>query len=392
VKPGAIILVVIGAILILFFPFYIVQWIGYGIFLVVTLSFAYSRIVDAALQISRNETDLTAYQHQTVVVEIRIRNTSFIPVPLLLVTDNPGSLYTGHENSSLMSLRPREETRLVYHIRGMNRGAYRIGPITIRFADPLGLFPIHRTVRKETRLIVYPRIYNVSLPVHRGLPAGKMTTTNRIYEDPTRFRSVREYVPGDEMRRINWKASARLGSLYSTEWLPTINYPVHLVLNLTADDYAQRNRYSHTERTIDATASLVYLLAERGQEVGLVTTGVIKGREDDPMPWVKVGAGTQHAVGILEILAQLVPNRNRASCVEAFFEHGSVSFGTRVFYLGPSLSEEAVAALTTAVGDRSLVRMYYTDEGIRTWGDWGNRLVRVWKITEFGDELFTLQS
>ena len=110
------------------------------------------------------------------------------------------------------------------------------------------------------------------------------------------------------------------------------------------------------------------------------------------MPWVKVGAGTQHAVGILEILAQLVPNRNRASCVEAFFEHGSVSFGTRVFYLGPSLSEESVAALTTAVGDRSLVRMYYTDEGIRRWGDWGNRLVRVWKITEFGDELFTLQS
>jgi hypothetical protein len=36
--------------------------------------------------------------------------------------------------------------------------------------------------------------------------------------------------------------------------------------------------------------------------------------------------------------------------------------------------------------------MYYTDEGIRRWGDWGNRLVRVWKITEFGDELFTLQS
>ena len=377
-RPGAVALVVIGAILILFFPFYIVQWIGYGIFLLVTLSFAYSRFVDAALQFSRNETDLTAYQHQTVVAEITIRNGSILPIPLLTVTDNPGSLYTGHENSRMMSLRSREESHLVYHIRGMNRGAYRIGPITVRFADPLGLFPVHRTVPKETRLIVYPRIYPVRLPIHRGLPAGRMATANRIYEDPTRYRSIREYVPGDEMRRINWKASARIGSLHSTEWLPTINYPVMIVLNLTADDYVP--------------ASLVYLLADRGQEVGLVTTGVIKGLEAGPMPWIRVGSGAQHAVGILETLAQLIPNRERVSCVEVFLERGQVSYGTRVFYMGPPLSEESVTALTSAVGDRSLVRLYYTDEGVRSWADLGSRLVHVWKITEFGDELFTLQS
>ena len=219
-----------------------------------------------------------------------------------------------------------------------------------------------------------------------------MATANRIYEDPTRYRSIREYVPGDEMRRINWKASARIGSLHSTEWLPTINYPVMIVLNLTADDYVPRYRYGHTERTVDAAASLVYLLADRGQEVGLVTTGVIKGLEAGPMPWIRVGSGAQHAVGILETLAQLIPNRERVSCVEVFLERGQVSYGTRVFYMGPPLSEESVTALTSAVGDRSLVRLYYTDEGVRSWADLGSRLVHVWKITEFGDELFTLQS
>jgi uncharacterized protein (DUF58 family) len=392
VRPGRLVLLLVGVFLVLFFPSYPIQWVGFGLALVLGLSFAYTRVLDVALQFTRDTTDLKAYQHQIVTVEITIRNGSILPVPVLSVTDNPGSLYTGHENSRLISLRPRETTKLVYHIRGMNRGAYRIGPVTVRYADPLGLFPVNRTIREETRLIVYPRIYPVTLPMHRGLPAGNMTTTSRVYEDPTRYRSVREYVPGDEMRKINWKASARLGSLHSTEWLPTINTPVLIVLNLTYDDYVQQKRYSHTERTIDSAASVVHHLAEKGQEVGLVTTGVIKGSDEGAMPWIKVGTGAQHAVSILEALAQLIPNSAPVDCVEVFLERSKVPFGTRVFYMGPPLSAESVSALTAAVGDRSLVRLYYTDEGVRNWADLGNPLVHVWKISEFGDELFSFQT
>ncbi|TFH06482.1 MAG: DUF58 domain-containing protein [Spirochaetales bacterium] len=389
---SAIFLIVVAAFLILFFPFFVIQWIGFAVALVVIASFGYAISLDSGLQISRDAMDLTAYQLQTVDVEIKIKNSSFLPMPYLVVTDNPGSLYTGHENSRLISLRPREETSLRYHIRGMNRGAYRIGPITVRFSDPLGLFPVSRSIPEETRLIVYPRIHPVALPVHRGLPAGSITTSSRIYEDPTRYRSVREYVPGDEIRKINWKASARLGVLHSTEWLPTINVPVLIMLNLTAEDYLQRNRFAHTERTIDAAASNVNHLAERGQEVGLITTGVIKGFEDEPMPWIGVGSGAPHAVGILETLAQLVPNPRPADSVEVFLDRGRVSFGTRVFYMGPPLQPESVAALTSGIGDRSLVRLYYTDEGVRNWTELAVETMHIWRITEFGDELFTLQA
>ena len=52
-KPGAVVLIVVGAFFILFFPHYIVQWTGYAVVLLVAVSFAYARIVDAALQVSR---------------------------------------------------------------------------------------------------------------------------------------------------------------------------------------------------------------------------------------------------------------------------------------------------------------------------------------------------
>lgn len=388
----SITLILLGLFLVLFIDSYVVQWIGFVLIGTVGLSFAYSRSIRNGLTVERDELSLRAYQHQIVTVRIRIRNGSRLPVPHLVVTDNPGSLYTGEENVRLMSLRGRERTELTYDIRGMNRGAYRIGPITARFADPLGLYPVWDTIQQETRLVVYPRIHPVELPVHRGLPAGSITTTSRIYEDPTRYRSVREYVPGDEIRRINWKASARLGELHSTEWLPTINVPVMILLNLTASTYEQRNRYAHTERTIDAAASLVHHLATRGQEVGLLTTGLIKGIAERVMPFVRVGTGMQHAVGILETLAQITTNDLDEDPVERYLERGTLSYGTRLFYLGAPLAPDSVAALVNSMGDRSLLRLYYTDEGVRNWDDIAVEAVRVYRITEHGDELFALQT
>ncbi len=391
-RTRSIALLVVGLFLVLFMPFYVVQWTGYLILTVMGLSYAWSRLVLKDLRVEREERVLRAYRHQVVAVRIRIVNGSLLPLPWLVVNDQPGSLYTGDDNIRLMSLRAGETTRLAYDIRAMSRGAYRIGPVVVRFTDPLGLYPVSITMHEETRFVVYPRIYPIALPVSRGLPAGSITTANRVYEDPTRYRSVREYAAGDEMRRINWKASARLGALHSTEWLPTINVPVLILLNLTASAYERRNRFAHTERTIDAAASLVHHLAHRGQEVGLVTTGVIKGDPERVMPWIKVRSGMRHAMEILETLAQVTVNDLDEDPIERFVEHGSTSYGTRIFYLGPPLPQESIAALVSSMGDRSLLRLYYTDEGVQNWHELSVETVRVYRITEHGDDLFALQA
>lgn len=398
---SAITLIVIGLFFLLFFPFYTIQWIGYAVVLVIVLSYLYSRVIRGGLSVERAPMDLVTYRLQSATVSIRIANRTVLPIPHLVVSDNPGTLYSGYENMRLLSLRPGERRSLDYRIRGMNRGSYRIGPISVHYSDPLGFFPVSATVPAEIRLIVYPSILPVHVPMDAGLPAGTITAASRIYEDPTRYRSVREYVPGDEIRRINWKVSARTGRLHSNEWLPTINFPVMCLLNLTAADYERRRRYHHVERTIDAAASLVHHLAERGQSVGLASTGVLEAEGRPVMPWIPIAAGPQRAASVLQTLAQLQPNEqpiattdpNDAPDVVSFFmEHGSVSFGTRVFYLGPPLTPDRVAALLTSVGDRSLVRLHYTDQGVIDWRSLAVESVKLWRITEFGDEVFVPQT
>jgi uncharacterized protein (DUF58 family) len=244
------------------------------------------------------------------------------------------------------------------------------------------------------RLIVYPTILPVTVPLDAGLPAGTITAASKIYEDPTRYRSVREYVPGDELRRVNWKVTARTGRLHSTEWLPTITFPVMVLLNLTAADFELRQRYHHVERTIDAAASVVHHLAEKGQSVGLISTGTLVSEGRLVLPWIPVAAGPQHASLVLQTLAELQPNENPPGAdggpdvVSFFLEQGSVSFGTRVFYMGPPLAPERVAVLLGSVGDRSLVRLHYTDEGVTNWRSLAVEAVKLWRITEFGSDVF----
>ena len=389
-RRAAVPIVIAGLFLLLFFPNYMVQWIGFVTVFLVVVAWGYTRIVDMGLVIERDTDRLRAYKHQIVTVRLRIRNRSVLPIPHLMVTDNPGSLYTGHQNHRLLSMRAGERSDLVYDIKAMNRGAYRIGPVNIRFSDPFGFFPMSRIIETEARLIVYPRVYPVSIAFHHGVPTGSITAASRIYEDPTRYRAIREYVPGDELRRVNWKASARLGTLHSTEWLPTINTPVLILLELGAHDYEQRNRYAHSERTIDAAASLVQHLAERKQEVGFITTGRIRGAVDGVLPTVRVGSGIAHAVAILELLAELELNQDRVSVVDRLLERGRLSPGTRVFYMGPALAEDALSRLLMAVRNRSLLRLYYTAQGVLEAVTSRPDTVRRFTITESGDELFTL--
>ena len=67
-------------------------------------------------------------------------------------------------------------------------------------------------------------------------------------------------------------------------------------------------------------------------------------------------------------------------------------FGTRVFYLGPPLAPDRVTSLLTSMGDRLLVRLCYTDEGLTDRRTLAVESVKLWRITEFGDEVFVPQT
>jgi uncharacterized protein (DUF58 family) len=287
----------------LFFPSWIIQAFSLLFVLVLATSFLYSRLMRYWVSVSRTDRVLRGYRQQKLSIGLVVENRGPLPLHQLMIRDLTGPMKADESATYFIKLRGGERRILGYQVESLNRGEFEVGPILMSGSDPLGFFPWKITLEERIRVIVYPRVHPLRLLDNRGLPAGNIRTENRIYEDVTRYRTVREYIPGDDTRRINWKVSARMGKLFCLEYLPTLYFPVLVALNLTTSQYPLKYRLHRAERAIETAASLISYFVHLRQEVGLVSSGDLP---DNPgYQAVPIKPGTSHAVALLELLARI---------------------------------------------------------------------------------------
>ena len=160
------------------------------------------------------------FEDGTVKVELRILNqggkTGFLEVrdklPRVLQLKD-GTNYT------YLNLNPKGATRLKYTIKCPLKGVYRIGPITLRTHDPFNMFYKEKTVSFESDLTVFPQVRDMKeLYIKSKQPKmypGEMRV--KMPGPGTEFFAIRDYMPGDPFRDINWKAYASTGKLLVNE-------------------------------------------------------------------------------------------------------------------------------------------------------------------------------
>src|SRR6058998_1180171 len=115
-------------------------------------------------------------------------------------------------NHAVVSLERGGTMPLSYTLRSPVKGDFRVGPVRVRSLDPLALGAedavVAPTMEDLRRTKLQPR---------RTRPWFGQVSSRQLGEG-TDFWGVREYTAGDEVRRINWKASARLDRLYTNEY------------------------------------------------------------------------------------------------------------------------------------------------------------------------------
>jgi len=251
--------------------------------------------------------DHKAFPGETVPVQLDIRNGSLLPAVWLRVQDfYPIELAETSSFSQVISLGPREKTRLRYNLRTQKRGYYTIGPLHVSSGDLLGLNTERQSEGPTDHLTVYPRVValsNVKIPSRS--PMGTMRHKQPIFEDPTRPMGKRDYQSGDSLRRIAWKASATAGRLQTKLFEPSIALETALFLNLNVTDYQQRTHFDATELAIVVTASLANWIIAQRQSTGLVAHGLDPLSADSrPIP-IPAHKGRGHLMRILDILARV---------------------------------------------------------------------------------------
>jgi uncharacterized protein (DUF58 family) len=261
-----------------------------------------------------------AFQGEHLSVTLRLVNDKMLPVPWIEVRDAvPEAALTGDERTAGTGapgyVHTIRSTHLSWYeriswpmdLRAPARGHYRLGPARITSGDVFGFNPVVQEPDSHDTFIVYPRVYELpelGLPAER--PFGEMKGRQRIFEDPGRIAGVRDYQPGDSMRRIDWKASARRQSLQSKVYEPSATMHLLLAVNVhTMSASWQGFQPELLERLLSATASAAKHAFEEGYAVGLIANGSYPD-SDRPMR-VPVGRSSDQLGRVLEALAVIHP-------------------------------------------------------------------------------------
>ncbi len=117
------------------------------------------------------------------------------------------------------------------------------------------------------------------------------------------FAQHREYVPGDDLRHLDWKVFARTDRLYIKEYEQETNLRVNLIVDLSKSmDYASEDRVSKLEYTRYVAASLAYLVIQQQDGVGLITFD--EGIQD----FISPSNSSAHFQTIVKMLSDLSPS------------------------------------------------------------------------------------
>ena len=221
---------------------------------------------------------------------LTIRNRSRLRAANLVAADRCGRTVVP---VPVLRLRPGRDTGVDYPVPTERRGVVAVGPLRVTRGDPLGLLRLSRTYGASTTVWVHPRIHLL-----RAVPAGMARSLDgRIDKVPhgtITFDSLREYVVGDELRRVHWRSSAKVGELMVREQLDTSEPTIVVVLDdrAAAHPDMRDGTADSFESACEAAASIIVAAVREDLPVSLhLVSGLTQGPFLDVLTEATLGAG-----------------------------------------------------------------------------------------------------
>lgn len=239
-----------------------------SILALVTIAVTRVALTRLRLDVTRTVTPRRIVAGQTARVELAVSNTADRPTPVLRLHDP----VTGTQGATVL-LAPVEEglvVRSAYRLPTERRGLVAIGPLGIAVGDPFGLAQLRVDGAPRTEIVVLPRIDDVApVPLAGGdEPLDGVLQVSLAPSGGDDFSALRDYVEGDDLRRIHWPSSARHGHLLVRE--DEVHWQGRTTIVL--DTRSHTHTAEGFEVAVSAAASLLAAGWQRRDVVRLVTT------------------------------------------------------------------------------------------------------------------------
>jgi uncharacterized protein (DUF58 family) len=202
-------------------------------------------------------------------VEVAIRNRAVRQAPVLTVTDPVGD--GQRARLRLAPLRVGDTRVMRYRLPLHRRGIVTIGPLSVEASDPFDLARRRTETASTIEVIVLPRVVTlVPIPAAPGdEPDSGPHHLRTLATAQEEFSSLREYQPGDDVRKVHWPSTARLGRPIVRHYDEPWQRRTTVVLDVRRGGHDDAS----FERAVCAAASVLDLCTSRDELVRLVTTG-----------------------------------------------------------------------------------------------------------------------
>ena len=300
-----------------------------GVLLVAVLTLGYASLTavwtrygTARLEYERRLTTDRAVAGDDVGLDVTIWNRKPLPLPWVTGEDRVPERLTVRERAEM----PRDDQRpatLVlrndwalawyervvrhFHLDNVRRGSYRFGPASLGVRDVVGRLAREEQVGEQNALVVSPAMAALRHPERASSPLGERRTRHSLTVDPSLYAGVRPFQPGDSLRLVHWRATARLGSPVSRRLEPARGREVILILDVQTIDGGYWLTWDEDafESLCVIAASVARRLLDDGASVGAAAANFAGSAQR--FAWLPPRASVGQLPRIGELLARIGP-------------------------------------------------------------------------------------
>ena len=258
------------------------------------------------VKIRRETTSDNIFEDGTMSVKFIIKNTG-LGIGFVEIYDSlpPQARIIKGSNYTLLYMKPWQEVSFEYSLKLPLRGHYHLGPVKMRVKDAFDLFYNERLEESIHSFSVFPQVEVLENQVITSrspkLLSGAMPLN--VIGTGTEFYSLREFVPGDSLRSVNWKALAKKGKMMVNETVREDVMDVILLVDAREVSAVGGGRDTPLEMSCRAAATYAKQLLDERNNVALMVYG-------DSIDRVDLDRGEHHLFKILTALSSAKPKGN----------------------------------------------------------------------------------
>ncbi|QBO57342.1 DUF58 domain-containing protein [Chryseobacterium salivictor] len=266
----------VGFTYVLAFFFPVLMWIAHGVLVLILIVF----IVDYMLLFNQKK----AVQAQRILpeklsngdqnsIKIDLKNNYPFTIKTKVIDEIPFQFQKRDFNIE-RTIKPNKNMLFEYLLEPKERGEYSFGNLNVFVESPLGLVSRRFTYQKEAVLPSYPsfihlRKYELMALQNEFLLGGikKIRKLGHTME----FEQIKEYVPGDDVRTINWKATSKRNQLMVNQFQDEKSQRIFMLIDNGRTMQMPFNGLSLLDYSINATMALSHIILKKNDRAGMMT-------------------------------------------------------------------------------------------------------------------------